>query len=122
MSDRGPIRVLFASEFWPGATARSLLPALVSRGWQVRQLDVQGHLPNVPSLAGRIVARLLRKQRTIAFNRAIVAAAKDFNATVFLVVKGAHISPATIRALQATGVLCVKLGFHLISTRAVVVF
>lgn len=106
MSDHRPIRAVFASEFWTGATARSLLPALRARGWQVELLDTRDFFSGSSSLVGRIAARLGRGRSSKAFNQAILDAANQPEVDVFLTVKGTDIDTGTIRTLRAAGVFC----------------
>ena len=106
MSAPRPIRALVVSEFWAGATARSLVPALTERGWRVDRLDTRDFFPGTASLAGRIAARLLRDKRSRRFNAAILDAARTSDFDVFLTVKGTDIGANTIRALQAAGLFC----------------
>lgn len=102
------IKVLLASEYWPGATARSLLPGLRSCGWQVHELDLQRYFASGTTLVERAAARLGHRRRSSAFNRAILKTASDHDVDLFLTVKGADVSASTVRSLQQEGVFCVN--------------
>ena len=108
MTDRGPVRAILASEFWPGATARGIAPGLRAAGWLVDEIDDQRFFPNSMSLAQRLEARLRRRQRTADYQAAILAAARTHRAEVMITVKGGNVTQATLAQLRDMGVFVVN--------------
>lgn len=104
MTARLPVRAVFASEFWPGASARGLVPGFRDRGWLVDEVDVSHYLKPRPSLAGRIEGRLRRRQSLAAFQQAIIDSVDRHDARVFITVKGVGVEASTLRKLRKRGV------------------
>jgi spore maturation protein CgeB len=108
MTASRPIRAILASEFWPGATARGIVPGLRDAGWLVDEIDIRQYVPPGHNLRSRIEGRLRNRERVSAFQRAILASVQAHNPDVFLTVKGVGIRKATLAALRQRGTLLVN--------------
>jgi hypothetical protein len=102
---RSPIRAVLASEFWPGATARGIVPGVRAAGWLVDEVDISPYFYAGPGLFARIDARLRRPFRRAGLQRAILASASQHRADVFLTVKGVGVDDETLAALRQRGIL-----------------
>ena len=100
-----PQRILFAAEFWDGASAAGIVGGLRHMKHAVSQIDWNDYIGGA-GLAGRIKTRLLLKHQIAQLNRAILKAADAGRPDVFITVKGSFIDAQTIAALQAKGTTC----------------
>ncbi len=97
------VRAILASEFWPGATARGIVPGLRSAGWRVDEIEIRQYLVPGHSLLSRVENRLRHRERLNALQRAILASAQAHDPDVFLTVKGVGIHQETLAALRLRG-------------------
>ena len=102
------IRAVLASEFWPGATARGIVPGLREAGWLVDEVDMRAHLTVATTLTSRVEARLQHHTRIGRFQRAILRSVGFHAAQVLITVKGSVVRVATLDALRAAGVFTVN--------------
>lgn len=103
-----PVRAIFTSEFWPGATARGLVAGLRAAGWLVDEINTLKYFSSSTDIGARIEARLRHSSRRAALQRAILSSAARHRANVFVTVKGVDLAPATIDALRRQDVLSVN--------------
>ena len=103
-----PVRAILASEFWPGATARGIVPGLRDAGWLVDEIDIRQYVPPGHDLRSRVEGRLRNRERVSAFQRAILASAQVHDPAVFLTVKGIALRQATLAALRQRGTFLVN--------------
>jgi spore maturation protein CgeB len=103
-----PVRAILASEFWPGATARGIVPGLRDFGWLVDEIDIRQYVPPSHNFRSRVEGRLRHQERLNVLQRAILASAQTHNPDVFLTVKGVGIREDTLAALHHRGILLVN--------------
>ena len=103
-----PVRAILASEFWPGATARGIVPGLRDAGWLVDEIEIRQYLVPGHSLLSRVENRLRHRERLNALQRAILASAQAHDPDVFLTVKGIGIRKDTLAALRKRGTMLVN--------------
>lgn len=101
-------RLVFAGEFWYGATGHGLAHGLRAQGWDIAEVDVGNFLARSVGLPHRIAARLARPMAVRAYNAAIIEAAERYEPQALLTVKGSWISEDTLRRLRARGILTVN--------------
>lgn len=99
-----PLRnVLFAGDFWHGASERAIAQGLRDLGHNVQELALMDHFLRSPSLAMRVAARLLTPFGRRAYNAEILRAAAAIGEGLFLMMKGSYVAPETLAALRAMG-------------------
>lgn len=103
-----PKRVVFATEFWHGATGAGLAHGFRELGWLVEEIDVYHYLKVTDNRLIRGVERLLAGFSMAEYNQAILKSAERNKADVMLTVKGGHITTDTVRALRRMGVRTVN--------------
>ena len=100
--------MLFAGDWWPGSTEGGLVLGFRESGWDTRTLDRRRYFLVSRSLALRALARLTNRFSRVAYNAAIIKAAKDNPPKAFFTVKGVDIFPETLRTLRALGIVTVN--------------
>lgn len=103
--DAGPLRnVLFAGDFWHGASERAIAQGLRNLGRNVQEVALLDHFLRSPSLAMRLAGRLLTPFSRRAYNAEIVRAAGTIGDGLFMTVRGSYVVAETLAALRAMGV------------------
>lgn len=99
--------VVLTSEFWMGATARGIASGLRLDGQSVTEVDVDRYFPSGATRPSKVVRRLLWPLAVREYNNALVRAAKEVAAGLFVAVKGDRIRPETFDAAAAAGLTTV---------------
>jgi glycosyltransferase involved in cell wall biosynthesis len=99
------MRILIAGSFWQGATETAIADALLRHGHQVVRVDL-GRWLGQTSVVGRSFRRLFSGWLIERWNKAILRAARQQKADLFLAVKGNYIELGTIRTLQRQSIFC----------------
>lgn len=103
--DGGPFRnVLFAGDFWHGASERAIAQGLRDLGHNVQEVALLDHFLRSPGLALRLAARLLTPFGRRAYNAEILRSAGTIGEGLFMTLKGSYVAAGTLTALRAMGV------------------
>lgn len=93
--------MVFAGEFWDGASGAGLAEGFRCSGWAVQEVDkTQFALPRTRSLVGRMAARLTSRIAAREFREAVVRQCSVLMPDVFLTIKGTGLDVATLRRLR----------------------
>ncbi len=95
--------VLFAGDFWHGASERAIAQGLRNLGHNVQEVALLDHFLRSPNLALRVAGRLLTPFGRRAYNAEILRAAAAIGPGLFLTLKGSFLAPETLAALRAIG-------------------
>jgi len=98
-----PVRMMIASEFVYGSTARGLVGGFRALGWDVAEVDLGHFVLRGSSLLTRGAARLLWKNSLAEYNAEILRVAELNKIEIFLTIKGVNITRATVDRLRANG-------------------
>jgi len=98
-----PIRMMMASEFTHGSTARGLVGGFRALGWDVAEVDVLNFVVRGRSRMSRAAARLLWNNSIAEYNAEILRIAELNKVEVFLTIKGVNIARSTVERLRANG-------------------
>jgi len=104
MSLRIP-KMVFAGEFWRGASGLGLSQGFRKLGWSVQEVDTQRFRGNFgASLPGRIASRLGAKYAQGAYLDKLYDDCKLFKPDVFFSIKGAMLDDAFMERIRALGI------------------
>ncbi len=98
-----PVRMMMASEFTHGSTARGLVGGFRTLGWDVAEVDILNFVVRGRSRLSRAAARLLWNSAISEYNAEILRIAELNRIEVFLTIKGVNIARSTVDRLQANG-------------------
>jgi spore maturation protein CgeB len=98
-----PVRMMMASEFTHGSTARGLVGGFRALGWDVAEVDVLNFVVRGRSRLSRGAARLLWNNSIAEYNAEILRVAELNQIEIFLTIKGVNIARSTVERLQANG-------------------
>jgi spore maturation protein CgeB len=101
-------RLVFASEFHSGGTARGLAHGFRALGWAVQEVDTRQSFPHLPNRAARLLLKPLQGQLRAGYNQSTLEAATRDQPQIFLTVKGSYIAADTLHALRARGIKTVN--------------
>jgi spore maturation protein CgeB len=101
-------RLVFASEFHSGGTARGLAHGFRALDWAVQEVDTRPFFPSLLSRAGRLLLRPFQAEFRRAYNESILEAATRDAPQVFMTVKGNLVSAGTLNTLRNRGVKTVN--------------
>jgi spore maturation protein CgeB len=101
-------RIVFAGEFWLGASGDGLATALERLGHDVRRVDIGDQFALHPSIVERIDMRLRRNAYINRYRKAVMTAVRDHQATMLLTLKGSYVDAAMLADLRQSGVLTVN--------------
>lgn len=93
--------MVFAGDFWDGASGAGLAEGFRRCEWAVQEIDrAQFTLPRTMSLIGRIAARFTSNDTVRAFQDAVVRQCSVLKPDMFLTIKGTGLDVATLRRLR----------------------
>ncbi len=97
--------MVFAGEFWDGASGAGLAAGFRQAGWAVQEVE-RNHFafPKLKNIVGRLASRLLRKEATRAYREALVRACAELNPDIFLTIKGTDLDLETLHRIRAMGI------------------
>ncbi len=98
-----PVRMMMASEFTHGSTARGLVGGFRALGWDVAEVDVLNFVVRGRSRMSRAAARLLWNNSIAEYNAEILRVAELNKVELFLTIKGVNIARSTVERLRANG-------------------
>ncbi|MGN6817555.1 MAG: glycosyltransferase family protein, partial [Sphingomonas sp.] len=98
-----PVRMMMASEFTHGSTARGLVGGFRALGWDVAEVDVLNFVVRGRGRLSRAAARLLWNNSIAEYNAEILRVAELNRVELFLTIKGVNIARSTVERLQANG-------------------
>ncbi|HEX7851710.1 MAG TPA: hypothetical protein VF485_18405, partial [Sphingomonas sp.] len=98
-----PVRMMMASEFTHGSTARGLVGGFRALGWDVAEVDVLNFVVRGRGLMSRAAARLLWNNSIAEYNAEILRVAELNKVELFLTIKGVNIARSTVERLRANG-------------------
>lgn len=98
-----PVRMMIASEFTHGSTARGLVGGFRALGWDVAEVDVLNFVVRGRSKVSRAAARLLWNNSIAEYNAEILRVAELNKIELFLTIKGVNIARSTVDRLRANG-------------------
>jgi len=99
----GPVRMMIASEFIYGSTARGLVSGFRALGWDVAEVDLLHFAVRGRGMLTRAAARLLWNNALREYNAEILRVAELNRIELFLTVKGTNIARSTVERLRANG-------------------
>ncbi len=105
MSDRN---ILFAAEFWHGATGRALTEGLRKLDWCVHEHDDHDYFPLGRRFSDRVFQRLLHRSHIASFNEALLRQADVYRPRFFLTVKGVFVTRETLHELRRRNIMTVN--------------
>lgn len=103
-----PQRIVFAGEFWLGASGDGLASGLSKLGHDVRRVEIIDHFPFNPGILRRIDMRVRRAAYAARYRRAIVDAVRDHKATLLMALKGSYFDADLLAEMRAIGVKTVN--------------
>lgn len=103
-----PQRIVFAGEFWLGASGDGLASGLSALGHDVLRVNIVDHFPFRPGIIRRIDMRLRRAAYAARYRRAIVDAVQKHKATLLLALKGSYFDADLLVEMRALGVKTVN--------------
>jgi spore maturation protein CgeB len=93
--------MVFAGDFWDGATGAGLAQGFRRCGWAVQEVErAQFSLPRTGSLVGRVVARLISNEALRGFRDAVLHQCSVLRPDVFMTIKGTGLDIATLGRLR----------------------
>lgn len=93
--------MVFAGDFWDGASGAGLAEGFRRCGWAVQEVDrAKFALPRTRSLVSRIASRLTANETAHAFREAVFRECSVLKPDVLLTIKGAGLDIATLRRLR----------------------
>lgn len=98
-----PVRMMMASEFTHGSTARGLVGGFRALGWDVAEVDVLNFVLRGRGRLSRAAARLLWNNSIAEYNAEILRVAELNQVELFLTIKGVNIARSTVERLRANG-------------------
>ena len=102
---RKPI-MIFAGEFWDGASGTGLADGFRSMGWAVQEVDYRHYgASNARSIPIRIASRLTRNSADYAYRQRLIAECQGLMPDIFLTIKGTAIDQETLLRIKETGAI-----------------
>lgn len=103
MMSRKPL-MIFAGEFWAGASARGLSDGFRDLGWAVQEVDQRdfGVKPGKNPLL-RVASRLTRRMTEEAYSKKLLEECRVLKPDIFLTVKGVGITTDFLQEVRQTG-------------------
>jgi glycosyltransferase involved in cell wall biosynthesis len=98
-----PVRMMIASEFIHGSTARGLVGGFRTLGWDVAEVDLLHFALRGRGRLARAAARLLWKNSIAEYNAEILRVAELNKVELLLTIKGVNIARSTVERLRANG-------------------
>lgn len=98
-----PVRMMMASEFTYGSTARGLVGGFRALGWDVAEVDLLHFCLRGRGRLARAAARLLWKNSIAEYNAEIIRVAELNKVELLLTIKGVNITRSTVERLRANG-------------------
>lgn len=98
-------RVVLASEFWFGASADGIAHGLRKLGWDICPVDTKQHFLQSRFLSLRVLSRLTHRVSVASYNAAVIEAIDTLQPQAFLTVKGAYLTPDTLKQIRRRGVM-----------------
>lgn len=98
-----PVRMMIASEFIHGSTARGLVGGFRALGWDVAEVDLLHFVVRGRGRLARGAARLLWNNSIAEYNAEILRAAELNKIELLLTIKGVNITRSTVERLRANG-------------------
>jgi spore maturation protein CgeB len=101
-------RILFASEFWFGASGDGLAHGFRKLGCDVWTIDSREHIIASRSLPLRVIGRFARPLCVASYNEAILRAAEAYRPHAFMTLKGHQIQPLTLDRLRRLDIITIN--------------
>lgn len=102
---RKPVMV-FAGEFWSGASGAGLADGFRSAGWAVQEVDYRHYgARSGRSLATRVASRLTKRTAAEDYRNRVINECQVLRPDVFLTIKGSEINTDTLRQVRETGAI-----------------
>ena len=98
-----PVRMMIASEFIHGSSARGLVGGFRALGWDVAEVDLLHFVVRGRGRLARGAARLLWKNSIAEYNAEILRVAELNQIELLLTIKGVNIARSTVERLRANG-------------------
>lgn len=98
-----PVRMMIASEFIHGSTARGLVGGFRALGWDVAEVDLLHFVVRGRGRLARGAARLLWNNSIAEYNAEILRVAELNKIELLLTIKGVNIARSTVERLRANG-------------------
>lgn len=96
--------MVFAGEFWAGASARGLSAGFEDLGWAVQEVDYRHYtVRSSGSQSLRIASRLTRSAAHRAYQADLLKVCRVLQPDIFLTVKGMALSAELLRDIRRTG-------------------
>jgi spore maturation protein CgeB len=100
--------MVFAGEFWAGASARGLADGFRERGWAVQEIDQRHYAsPTGKQLPLRMAALLSRGIAGDVYRKRLLEDCRTLKPDVFMTVKGTGITADLLRSIKQTGTITV---------------
>jgi len=100
---RSPVMV-FAGEFWAGASSRGLSDGFRDLGWAVQEIDQRDFSGKASGrLALRIASRLTRQAASDAYRGKVLDECRALRPDVFLTIKGVGVTAEFLHEIKETG-------------------
>ncbi len=96
--------ILVAEDSWFGSTTFGIAQGFRRLGWEVAEVSPTSAFMQGRSLPLRVLGRLTKPINVALYNKEILQTVEQFDAKVFLTVKGSDIQVATLKELAARGV------------------
>lgn len=102
---RKPVMV-FAGEFWSGASGAGLADGFRALGWAVQEVDYRHYgTRSGRSLVTRLASRVTKRYADENYRRQLLRECESLRPEVFLTIKGSAIDRATLAAIKQAGAL-----------------
>ena len=98
-----PVRMMIASEFIHGSTARGLVGGFRALGWDVAEVDLLHFVVRGRGWLARGASRLLWNNAIAEYNAEILRVAELNKIELLLTIKGVNIARSTVERLRANG-------------------
>jgi spore maturation protein CgeB len=101
-------RIVIAADSWFGSTTFGISQGFRRLGWEVAEVSQTTSFVQGRSLPVRLISRLTKPINMALYNKEILQAVNQLDASVLLTVKGNFIKPETLRVLASRGVKTVN--------------
>ena len=100
---RRPVMV-FAGEFWAGASGSGLADGFRELGWLVQEVDGRDYIPRIGDrFALRVVSRLTRRMSLDMYINKLIDECRVLRPDVFMTIKGVGVTREVLEEIQASG-------------------
>ena len=100
--------ILFAGDFWFGASDFGLAQGFRRLGIEVHELTAARFLVGYQNIALKPLARMVNNIGVREYNKEIIGSARQLKPSIFITVKGNYVKPSTLNFLNKAGIKTVN--------------